>query len=93
MTFRTIALFLALAFALTVTTGCKSDEEKACENIGKLLEECEDYAKEGGECSKDMEKTKEECSNFDEVLACAIDAGDKVALMKCMSETCRRQDK
>ena len=89
MTFRTIALFLALAFALTVTTGCKSDEEKACENMAKLLEEGEDYANEGGECSKDLEKTKERCSNYDEVVQCAIDAGDKEALMKCVSETCK----
>ena len=62
---------------------------RACANIAKLTEEGEDYAKEGGECSKDMDQVREACSNVDEVVQCAADASDEDALKNCQRETCK----
>ena len=93
MSVRTLACLLALGFTLSASMGCKSDVEKACENIAKIYEEDEGFdTEEGGECARDLQKSTEKCANYDEVMQCAIDATDKEALMGCWLTTCKAKE-
>ena len=79
----------AALVGLILSSGCKSKEEKACDNFMRL--ESKTFKTEK-DCLEAMKKGDSQCENPDEVLECAADAKDEKALEAC-GDKCKRKKK
>lgn len=83
-------MVLAIALALPLASGCKSNVEKACANAEKLYEKAD--KKFDDDCVKEMEKDKEKCGDgFDDAVECMIEADEAKGIKKCWKKHCKKK--